>query len=109
MRVRPNSCGEPYFQKPLEDLASQWKERLRIVYKEVDLRHGEGQWPESVQEWLERAYMMEAAVLLSTLTELPFEAGRARRKRLHDEYLSSYREIKRKRLSNPTLFPHHRQ
>ena len=83
-----------YFLKPLEEPTSQWKDRLRMTYKELDRLHPGGQ-SETLKEWLERAYMMEAAVLLSTLTELPFEPGKARRKRLHDNYLSLYREIRR--------------
>jgi len=46
------------------------------------------------KEWLERAYMMEAAALLAGLAELPFEPGHVLRKRFYNDYLTLYREIR---------------
>ena len=38
----------------------------------------------------------------ATLTELPYEPGRTRRKRQHDDYLSLYREIRKYLPNGPT-------
>jgi ppGpp synthetase/RelA/SpoT-type nucleotidyltranferase len=83
-----------YFLQTPEDLAPQWNARLRNVYRQLERRHQEGS-RERLDEWLERAYMLEAAILLANLSDLPDEPGRARRKRLHNDYLSLYREIRR--------------
>ena len=84
-----------YFLQPAEDEAKQWKERLQNVYDGLRRHHKEGQWLESFDAWLEHAYVMEAAILLANLTELPFEPGSARRKQLHNNNLSLFREIRR--------------
>jgi ppGpp synthetase/RelA/SpoT-type nucleotidyltranferase len=83
-----------YFLHSPEDLAKQWNARLRNVYRQLKARHQEGS-RDRLDQWLERAYMLESAILLASLSDLPDEPGGARRKRLHNDYLSLYREIRK--------------
>ncbi len=91
-----------YFLWPPEDMAAQRRERLQNIYRQLVWRHREGQWRESLDEWLERAYMLESAILLADLTSLPGEPGRDRRKRLHNDYLTLFREIRKYLPNGPT-------
>lgn len=92
-----------YFRQPPEDQAKQWKERLRNIYYQLKNHHrDEKQEQEPIDQWLERAYLMEAAILLANLAELPFEPGTTRRKRLHNDHLSLYREIRKYFPNGPT-------
>jgi len=85
-----------YFRQPREDQQKQWEERLHNIYCQLKNHYrGEDQEQEPLDKWFERAYLMEAAILLANLTELPFEPGTMRRKRLHNEHLSLYREIRK--------------
>ncbi len=86
-----------YFAQPAEDRTRQVTKRLKAMYWFLQDQGGG-----SLAERLERAYVMEAAVLMATLTELPYEPGQARRKRQHDEYLSLYREIRKYLPNGPT-------
>lgn len=70
------------------------RDRLRSVYEELDRHSAEGLGAENLDDWLERAYVMEAAILVANLTELPFEPGKARRSKLHEGYLALFREIR---------------
>jgi hypothetical protein len=88
-------CFRDFFLQTPEDVASQWNVRLQNVYGQLKWRHQEGHWRERLDEWLERAYMLEAAILLANLSDLPDEPGGARRKRLHNDYLALYREIRK--------------
>jgi len=84
-----------YFRQPAEDRAIQVSRRLRQIDDELKKRLLQGEWRERTDEWFERAYLMEAAVLFANLTELPFEPGSARRARLYNDHLSLFREIRR--------------
>ena len=91
-----------FFAQPSEDSPQQVKKRLQDMYGWLRKVHQEGQSSEVLDQWLERACVMEAAVLMATLTELPYEPGRASRKRHHDDYLSLYREIRKYLPNGPT-------
>ncbi|MFQ6043478.1 MAG: hypothetical protein ACE5PV_21700, partial [Candidatus Poribacteria bacterium] len=89
-----------YFQQPPEN---QFEERLkRLNHLGVELRqHYQEGGHESLEDWLERAYVLEAAILLAELTELPDEPSRARKKRLYKEYFKVYGEIRRRLPNGP--------
>ena len=84
-----------YFRQPVEDRAAQVSGRLRKIDEDLKKRLQQGEWRQRMDEWFERAYVMEAAVLFANLTELPFEPGSARRARLYNDHLSLFREIRR--------------
>src|SRR6185369_1843007 len=75
-----------YFRQPPEDKLKQWQERLRKVYQTLRQRHDEGESDKDLDEWLTKSYVLESAILLARLGELPFEPGRHRRGRLHNAY-----------------------
>jgi ppGpp synthetase/RelA/SpoT-type nucleotidyltranferase len=91
-----------YFTKPPENRTEQVKKRLKDMYEWLKNAHQEGQGSGSLDEWLERAFVIEAAVLMAILTELPHEPSRAHRKHHHDDYLSLYREIRKYLPNGPT-------
>ncbi len=91
-----------YFTQPTENRTEQVKKRLKDMYERLKNAYQEGQGSGSLDEWLERAFVIEAAVLMAILTELPDEPSQAQRKRHHDEYLSLYREIRKYLPNGPT-------
>jgi ppGpp synthetase/RelA/SpoT-type nucleotidyltranferase len=92
-----------YFRRTKKNRQREWTERLQNVYSQLQsLCRDKQQKQETLDEWLERAYLMEAAVLQANLLELPFEPGTMRRKGLHDSYLSLYREIRKYFPNTPT-------
>lgn len=81
-----------YFTQRREDGTAQWRERLRDVYRRLKQSYEEGRGKE-LDDSLERAYIVEAAVLLASLAELTSERGRKRQIRLLNEYRILFREI----------------
>jgi len=84
-----------YFRAPAENRRKQVVDRLLLMAQELRAHKAEGGWQESLEERLERAFVMEGAILLATLSELPFEPGRSRRKSLYNDHFSLFREIRR--------------
>jgi ppGpp synthetase/RelA/SpoT-type nucleotidyltranferase len=91
-----------YFQQPPEDRTKQVRERLQNIYDRLKESYCEDEEQEKIELWLERAYLMEAAILLANLSELSFEPGTIRRKRLYSDYLSLYHEIRKYFPNGPT-------
>ena len=90
-----------YFLQRREDRLAQWQTRLREVYDHL-VQHYAERGHDGLDESLERAYIVEAAVLLASLAELPHEPGRNRRIRLLREYRELFREICRYLPNRPT-------
>ncbi len=79
----------------------RWKRRLHGVYGRLHARFSEGGL-ESLESSLEKTYVVEAAVLVGNLFEIPSEPGRNRRVRLYNEYLDLFEEIRRFLPNGPT-------
>ena len=82
-----------YFTQRPEDGLAHWKARLRTVYQSLLARYVEG-GREDLEDWLERAYVVEAAILAANLNELRSAPGRRQRVRLYHEYRALFHEIR---------------
>jgi ppGpp synthetase/RelA/SpoT-type nucleotidyltranferase len=90
-----------YFLQRREDRLAQWRHRLQNVYEHLEQHYAE-RGREGLDDSLERAYIVEAAVLLASLAELPSEPGRNRRIRALREYRELFREIRNYLPNRPT-------
>jgi ppGpp synthetase/RelA/SpoT-type nucleotidyltranferase len=90
------SIYRDYFKMERENMRLQWKEHLRNIQEIICKYHQSSREKplETEAEWVERAYIMETAIVLAKMTELPLAPGAGMRKRFYNDYLDIYRHIR---------------